>query len=268
MEEVRYQMLRPAQIVARRTQCAIAYVPLGILEWHGQHNPLGADALQAEGIAIHAAQHGGLVMPTLYWGEPKVECIEYIPQHRAGICREMQLPEQNFTPERLPMPHAQSVLFYQQLLLNMLYQLDSLGFKVGVLIAGHYPLIAHANIAAEQYNTLHWIGERRDYMVPWACLEPTVIRVAGYVGSAGDHGGKWETSNLLALHPNSVDLRVCKPEGVVGAMPEPHVATAEQGHRQIAMASDVIAKESRHRLDVPGWYRHPSDLMNVGKWKE
>jgi creatinine amidohydrolase len=50
-EEVRYHMLRPAQIVARRKACPVAYVPIGTIEWHGEHNPVGTDTLQAEGIA-------------------------------------------------------------------------------------------------------------------------------------------------------------------------------------------------------------------------
>lgn len=59
MEEVRYQYLRPDQIVMRREAFPVAYVPLGCLEWHGPHNPLGADAMQAEALAILAAQKGG-----------------------------------------------------------------------------------------------------------------------------------------------------------------------------------------------------------------
>jgi creatinine amidohydrolase len=42
--EIRYHMLRPGQIVAQRTDCPIAYVPIGTIEWHGPHNPVGADA--------------------------------------------------------------------------------------------------------------------------------------------------------------------------------------------------------------------------------
>ena len=35
MSEVRYQMLRPEQIVARRKECPVVYIPLGTLERHG-----------------------------------------------------------------------------------------------------------------------------------------------------------------------------------------------------------------------------------------
>ncbi len=48
--EVRYERLRPAQIVAARQACPVVYIPIGTLEWHGVHNPVGADTLQADGI--------------------------------------------------------------------------------------------------------------------------------------------------------------------------------------------------------------------------
>ena len=43
--EVRYHMLRPAQIVERRQTYSVAYIPIGTIEWHGVHNPLGSDTL-------------------------------------------------------------------------------------------------------------------------------------------------------------------------------------------------------------------------------
>ena len=76
MTEVRYHLLRPEQIVAQRRECPVAYIPLGVLEWHGLHNPVGADGLQAEGLAVLCAQKGGgLVFPTLYYGESRTEML-------------------------------------------------------------------------------------------------------------------------------------------------------------------------------------------------
>jgi len=75
-EEVRYQCLRPAQIVERIKACPIAYVPLGNLEWHGFHLPMGVDSLLAEKLAILCARFGGgLVMPPLNWGDNRVKDI-------------------------------------------------------------------------------------------------------------------------------------------------------------------------------------------------
>jgi len=57
-EEARHHMRRPAQIVARGRQCPVAYVPIGTLEWHGVHNPLGAETLEAAAdVAVREVHH-------------------------------------------------------------------------------------------------------------------------------------------------------------------------------------------------------------------
>ena len=74
--EVRYHMLRPGQVVQKRNEFPVAYIPIGTIEWHGIHNPLGADTLQAEGLAIMCAQKGGgLAFPPLYYGENRLESL-------------------------------------------------------------------------------------------------------------------------------------------------------------------------------------------------
>ena len=45
MIETRIERLRPIEIRKRREELSVAYLPLGTLEWHGLHNPLGADGL-------------------------------------------------------------------------------------------------------------------------------------------------------------------------------------------------------------------------------
>ena len=67
--EVMFHRLRPAQLQERREACPVVYIPLGTLEWHGLHNPMGADGLQAEEIALRCARKGGgVVFPTVYYG--------------------------------------------------------------------------------------------------------------------------------------------------------------------------------------------------------
>ena len=57
MREVRLQWLRPDEVVAERERVPIVYLPIGPLEWHGPHLPLGTDPLQAEHIALDLAQN-------------------------------------------------------------------------------------------------------------------------------------------------------------------------------------------------------------------
>src|SRR5512135_2632894 len=190
--EVRYQMLRPHQVVERRRQCPVAYIPLGNLEWHGPHNPLGADTLQAEGLAILCARKGGgLVFPPLYYGESRVEALmEANASDREAIAAGMSLPPDNFLPERQPFTATEQAIHYHQLLLHILAEAESLGFKVGVLVAGHYPLIDHARAAVLQFSQrLH---SRRHGMLPWAFVDYLLVR--DQFEGAGDHAAGWETS--------------------------------------------------------------------------
>ena len=57
--EVRYERLRPAQIVAQRQACAVAYLPIGTIEWHGEHNPVGLDTLKEHALLVRCAQRLG-----------------------------------------------------------------------------------------------------------------------------------------------------------------------------------------------------------------
>lgn len=45
--EVSYEEMLPHEIVERRTRHPVAYLPLGGLEWYGEHLAVGNDALKA-----------------------------------------------------------------------------------------------------------------------------------------------------------------------------------------------------------------------------
>ena len=69
-DEVCYELLRPAQAIARRKAYPLAYMPVGIIEFHGLHNPLGLDGLQVHGVCVRAAKKGGgVVFPVPWYGE-------------------------------------------------------------------------------------------------------------------------------------------------------------------------------------------------------
>jgi len=62
-EAVQFELMRPPQIVEARRRCPVAYLPLGPLEWHGPHTPMGTDAIHAHRVAVETARrvsHGGL----------------------------------------------------------------------------------------------------------------------------------------------------------------------------------------------------------------
>jgi len=249
--EVRYHMLRPGQIVARRKECPVAYLPIGTLEWHGVHNPVGADTLQAEGIANRCAEKGGgLAFPPLYYGESRSEALmEVTANDRHLIAEKMGLSPENFDPDKMPFSKTKQVLNYHKLLLHILAEVESLGFKVGVLVAGHYPLIDHARAAVLQFNQRKY--SKVEGMLAWAFVDYQMVE--GLYPAAGDHAGGWETSHLMALHPQTVDLTLLPPRGEpligVGFRIDPRDSTAEFGRETIESAVDRATKEVHHRLE-------------------
>ncbi len=269
-EEVRYQMLRPAQAVLRRKACPVAYVPLGNLEWHGPHNPLGADTLQAEGLAILCARKGGgLAFPPLYYGENRLQClVESTADDRADIALEMALPPENFAPEAFPFSETEQTLHYQRLLLHILAEVETLGFEVAVFVAGHGPLVDHARAACLLSNQRS--RSRRRGLLAWAFLDSRIAQDK-YRG-LGDHGAGWETSHLLWLHPETVDLSTLPPKGgkivhVVGRMP-PQDATAAFGRETFEHVSDIVVKEVRHRLEHKNAYLAHGQGLVERRWEE
>ena len=269
MNEVRYQMLRPEQIVARRKECPVAYIPLGTLEWHGLHNPVGADTIQAEGLAILCAQKGGgLVFPPLYYGESRVESLmEAVAEDRDRIAEKMELPAENFSVDKHPFTATEQAQNYHKLLIHILAEAESLGFELGVFVCGHYPLIDYARAAALHFNKKRY--SRYHGMLAWAALDYAMVE--DKYDCAGGHAAGWETSHLLAMVPGTVDLSCLPPKGqkligVEGKM-APQDASAEFGRETLAAAAQVVIKEVTHRLENRQVYHGHGRSLLEGLWK-
>lgn len=257
-EEVSYHCLRPEQIVRRRNDCPVAYIPLGTIEWHGSHLPVGADTMQAEGLARLCAQRGGgLAFPPLWYGESRLESLmESGAEDKDEIAREMGLSPEKFGPDYQPFGVMEQTTAYSNLLIHMLAEAMSLGFKVGILVAGHYPLIDHARAAVLRFNK--WRGSRRGGMLAWACLD--YLPLSKEYENAGDHAGPWETSHMMHLHPELVDLDTLKrypgnrPPGIMGPR-NPGEATAAFGEETLVKAADWVIGQAKARLADPEYYR-------------
>lgn len=268
-EEVRYHMLRPAQVVERRRACPVAYLPIGTLEWHGPHNPLGADTLQAEALAeLCARKGGGLSFPPLYYGEARLDgLMEAVAADREKIAEAMALPPENFTPARQPFSPTEQAMNYHALLIHVLGELEQLGFEVGVLVAGHYPLVDHATAAALQFNRTRRM--RGGNMLAWAFADYLLVRDRW--PNSGDHGAGWETSHLLAVCPQSVDLGALpRGEKLVGTGGDisAHDATAEFGRQTMEASADAAVREVAHRLANKDLYFAHGIGMATGLWRK
>jgi creatinine amidohydrolase len=200
--EVCYERLRPAQVVARRTACALAYLPLGIIEWHGLQNPLGLDGLHVHQLCVRAAvRGGGLVFPVAwYGGHRESNLAEANRPISAAIAKLMGLPADNFAPGYMgggtTLEHAE---LYLRLLFHIFYQIRSLGFTAIYVLVGHGPLKAYVVLAGGLFERATGVKVGASYardLVP---------------GTRGDHAGRTETGTMMALCPELVDLGALAP---------------------------------------------------------
>ena len=111
-DECRYPYLSPAELLARLEKKAILYMPIGSLEWHNEHLPLGTDTLHAIEMSMRLCREiGGAALPGFWWN--------------TGGCHDHA--STYHMPEDL----------YRTTLRNVIVGLKSVPAKLLVLINGH-----------------------------------------------------------------------------------------------------------------------------------
>jgi creatinine amidohydrolase len=188
-------------------------LPVGTIEWHGHHLPLGLDVLKARALAeVAADQCDGVVAPPVWLAA-------------GGV----------------PFPHTLKLpgTLIEPLLTEAIVQLADDRFRVVCLVNGHYGL----------ENTL---ATKRAAAEAMRRTDAAVLAVADYEllideGARGDHAGEWETALLLAHRPDLVRLEDAgELPGVIGA--DPRNATEEQGRAGLAVAGERLADAVRRAL--------------------
>lgn len=236
---VEMQYMRPRQLEEALLRFPAVYVPFGLIEWHGPHLPLGNDAIKAHAFCKKAAeQSGGVVYPPVYFAE--------------------SLPHELLGP----------------LLTQFFFKLKYAGARVILVVSGHNsftqldllrealaPVLAKGGVAADavwefetdmkQVKSVKYMPDGRLFVDG---AETTVQRDAE---SCSDHAAKWETSNIMHLYPELVDMRelgtepfpldMSAPWGIGGLDPRKH-ASAEVGRRNLALAAAYLARRARELL--------------------
>lgn len=195
------QYLRPDEIRAELAQTPAAYLPLGLLEWHGPHLPYGVDALNAEAVALAAAEiAGGLVLPPVYFGTER----ERDPQtlDNLGFDREAYVVGMDFPANSLPSMYAAEELF--ALVVREHVRLAArMGFKVVMAISGHGATnqIATLRRLAAEFNAAGQLRMLVD--IPFTVSRAGIVEVG--------HASRIETAIMLHLAPESVRLDALPP---------------------------------------------------------
>ncbi len=171
----------PKELETMLNQHSIAYIPFGALEWHGEHMILGVDSIKAEEICRRSVEiTGGVLFP----------CVNY------GAFGTMKFPFTfHFSKRSL-----------KKMTKNLVKQLYQWGFKIIILLTGHYPegqikqVMKAAKKISKKHKDCFALGIPEQKLIPdW--------------GYFGDHAAYWETSMMMAIDSNFVDLEQL-PEGL------------------------------------------------------
>jgi creatinine amidohydrolase len=201
MRELRFERLRPSEIVAEMEQRPLVYLPLGPLEWHAPHLPLGTDPLIAQAVALRvAARVGGVVLPTFFWGSER----ERQPQQlrSLGFQGDEWIVGMDFPANSLKSLYCREE-FLALLVREVLELLVRQGYRLIVIVNGHGASnhLAVLDRLSAEYTAR---GPARVLTIfAWAEEEQDAPGVG--------HATAGETSRIMALYPETVDLSALPP---------------------------------------------------------
>ena len=242
-EEVRFGRMIPEQIVRRREECPVAYLPVGALEWHGKHLPFGTDYLTVEHISKRAAREiGGVAFPPLLYGDVRYSLHDSRSEWRDEYTKEMRIPRSHAsafpleakedkrrytTPvepdiesveEPLPFSPEEQRRYFVRHIAYTLLEIYLYGFKVIILLPGHGPNTGPCQEAEKLYAEN---AKRRQSFQPPAVTKTfryfeVVKEIEPLLRKHWIHADKWETSIMMAAAPDTVHLdRLPKDKKVI-----------------------------------------------------
>jgi creatinine amidohydrolase len=158
----------------------VAVVPLGSLEQHGPHLPCGTDSYQVTEIMRRAASRIDESLPVCICPTIDYSIVQWAsPLASAGIAP--------FT--------------FEQTLVDLCHALTDQGFRKIVLVHGH------GGISAGRSALWQAIYEKRAALyVDFHPYDRSTDKIAEICGGPPSHGGQSETSMMLAIRPDLVDM--------------------------------------------------------------
>ncbi len=191
--KVQMEEMFPWEFAEAIARTPLAYLPLGTLEWHGEHNVVGLDALKAHAVCVKAAQiSGGVVVPALYWA---ADSREELPDGRY-LTGGVEHGERYHVPGSMYWLKPET---YLRLLLDIFEAMRRRGFQAIMVVAGHWSgeTLAVIRTSGDRFKSLH-------PETAWLML--TDQQVATDLGYPHEHAAGGETSLLMAIRPDLVDL--------------------------------------------------------------
>jgi len=244
------------QVADEVSRYPLAILPLGSIEYHGPHNPLGVDSLIISGIAEKvAARTNALLLPTIMF--------TLCPSHTAHFRGTMSI-----RPEVMTM-------YFADILRNTL----QLGFKRIFVLNGHDGNIGPGRGAISE--VAHENPEAAILFASWwEFLPGEMMQKLGMFSQSNGghgHGGPLETSAVAAFRPDLVHLDAARdlpqPPDLSGGAPyflqksvakdwpgysgKVSEASPEKGRKLVQISEDGIVKL------VENWLGNPAA---AGSW--
>ncbi len=192
--KVRFEEMFPWEVAAAMAEAPLCYLPLGTLEWHGEHAAVGLDALKAHEICVRAAERsGGLVVPPIYWSTDWREDLPEGDYLTGGIER----GERYHVPGNMFWVRPET---FRNLLLDAYEAMRRRGFRAIVVLSGHWSIehnIAAIRATGEEFRRAH-------PATGWLLL--TDQEVVPDLHYPVEHAAGGETSLLMAIRPDLVAL--------------------------------------------------------------
>jgi len=134
--EIRMEAMRPGQLNAEQARCPLVFVPVGPLEYHGPHLPVGMDAINATQCALEACRRlgRGIVHPTIFCGTERerppwmLESLGFGPDDWiVGMDFPTAIWESHYYPEH----------HFGQVVASTVEMLIGTGYRIVFLVNGH-----------------------------------------------------------------------------------------------------------------------------------
>lgn len=220
MGKLKYEEMLPHELAAARDAAPLVYFPIGSLEYHGFHLPTGFDAMHAYAHCLQAAAAtGGVVLPLTFWGFRGHE----------GFPGSLLVSEQTVA----------------SLARDVLGLLTSQGYRLVVIMTGHWPDVQGALLAdvAAAHMAAH--PEVRALVVDPFNLHPTDRPI--------EHAGRVETSAMLYLRPDLVEMQRLEEPGALQNINDDCVeATAAAGRQRFEDIHAEFVRLVREALTALG----------------
>ncbi len=216
---------------------AIIFLPLGATEQHGPHLPLSVDVILSTAVAERVARAvGGLVAPTLAYG------YKSMPRSGGG--------------QSFPGTTSLDAQTFSHTIRDILRELATHGARRFVLLNGHFenawPAVEGLDLGLREIRRDGIEGVTAMRLEYWDFVrKETLDRIFpdGFPGTELEHASLIETSLMLLLRPDLVDLSKI-PQESRASFPPYDISPAPPGYLR---ESGVLADARGSRAEIGQW---------------